>query len=79
MGLKKLPALRDYWRTDELGVPFVRNSMSRDRYEEIRANLHYANNLDPLRASDKAAKIHTILRNFSHGQIYDSEIFKKIE
>ena len=65
MGLKKLPALRDYWRTDELGVPFVRNSMSRDRYEEIRANLHFANNLDPLHASDKAAKIRPLIEHFN--------------
>ena len=54
MGLKKLPALRDYRRTDELGVPFVRDSMSRDRNEEIRKNLNFSNNLDPLRADDKA-------------------------
>ena len=65
MGLKKLPALRDYWRTDELGVPFVRNSMSRDRYEEIRANLHFANNLDPLRARDKASKIRPLIEHFN--------------
>ena len=65
MGLKKLPALRDYWRTDELGVPFVRNSMPRDRYEEIRANLHFVNNLDPLRASDKASKIRPLIEHFN--------------
>ena len=44
MGLKKLPALRDYWGNDELGVPFVRDSMSRDRFEEIRKNFHFSNN-----------------------------------
>ena len=66
MGLTKLPALRDYWRTDELGVQFVRESMARDRYEEIRKNLHFSNNLNPLLADDKAAKIRPLIEHFNY-------------
>ena len=65
MDLKKLPTLKDYWRTDELGVPVVPNSMSRNRYKEIRKNLHFSNNLDPLRTDDKAAKIRLSIEHFN--------------
>ena len=66
MGLKVLPSLKDYWRTDELGVPFVRNSMSRSRYMEIRSNLHFSNNHDPLHSNDKAAKIRPLIEHLNH-------------
>ena len=59
MGLKKLSALRDYWRTDELGVPFVRDSMSQDRYESIRKKFGF------LRGDDKVAKIRPLIEHFS--------------
>ena len=65
MGLIKLPSLRDYWRTDDLGVSFGRNAMPRDRYEEIRANLHFSNNMDPTRADDKAGKIRSLIEHFN--------------
>ena len=64
MGLKKLPALWDYRRTDELGVSFARDSMPRDRRNEIRKNLYFSNNLDPLRTDDKAAKIWQLIEHF---------------
>ena len=35
MGLKKLPSIRDYWRTDNLGATFIREIMPRDRFEEM--------------------------------------------
>ena len=65
MGLIKLLSLRDYWRTDDLGVSFVRNAMPRDRYEEIRANLHFSNNMDPTRADDKTGKIRSLIEHFN--------------
>ena len=65
MGLKRLLSLRDYWRTDELGVEFVREAMSRDRYEEIRQNLHFSNNLDPLLVDYKAAKFQPLIDHFN--------------
>ena len=65
MGLIKLPSGRDYWRTDDLGVSFVQNAMPRDRYEEIRANLHFSNNMDPTRADDKAGKIRSLIEHFN--------------
>ena len=65
MGLKKLPALRDYWRTDELGVPFVHHSMSRDRYKKIGKNLNFPKNWGPLRTDGKAAKIRPLTEHFN--------------
>ena len=63
MGLVKLPSLRDYWRTDAMGIDNVRETMPRKRYEVIRANLHFSNNLDPTHANDKAAKIRPLIEH----------------
>ena len=63
MGLVKLPSLRDYWRTDAMGIDYVRETMSQRRYEVIRANLHFSNNLDPTHANDKAAKIRPLIEH----------------
>lgn len=60
MGLVKSCALKNYCWTNNLGVLFVQNLMpkrDRDRHKEIRANLHFSNNLNPLLADNKGAKI----------------------
>ena len=65
MGLKKLPALTDYWRTDELRVPFAIDSISRDRYNGIRKNLYFSNNLDSPRTDDKAVKVRQLIEHYN--------------
>ena len=46
MGYHQLPSLRDYWSTDpDLAVPFIANIMPRKRFEELRAYVHFNNNL----------------------------------
>ena len=49
MGYHRLPSMRDYYaRTadPDLSVPFVKNVMSRDRFELIRRMLHFNDNAD---------------------------------
>ena len=46
MGVVRLPAYRDYWRTDDIGQEFVKKTMSRNRFFEILQNLHFNNNMD---------------------------------
>ena len=53
MGISRLPAFRDYFRTDELGLRFVTNSMSRDRFSEMLRNLHFTNNIGEKARTDK--------------------------
>lgn len=65
MGISRLPALRDYFRTDELGQSFVRNSMSRDRFSEILRNLHFTNNLAEQSKTDKAWKVRSLIEHFN--------------
>ena len=47
MALVKLPSIRDYWRSDELGKLFIKFHMTRDRFEEIWRNLHFSDNKGP--------------------------------
>lgn len=70
-----LPTTRHYWSTQPIfSVPFISNVMSRNRFEEIRSNLHFSNNLNqPSRDSqnyDRAFKIRPILN-------YINEAFAK--
>ena len=45
MGYHVLPSLRDYWSSEpDLGVPFIANIMTRNRFEEIRLLLHFNDN-----------------------------------
>ena len=60
MGLVKLPSIRDYWRSDELGQLFSKFHMTRDRFKEIWRNLHFSVNNDISTEGDKARKVKPI-------------------
>lgn len=60
-GYNKLPSERNYWSLDEdLGVPVVSNAMSRNRFQDIKRNIHLANN-DNLNQIDKMAKLRPLI------------------
>lgn len=56
-GYHTLPQVKLYWSSDEdKGVPIVKNAMSRNRFFEIKQNMHVANN-NQLDKEDKFAKL----------------------
>ncbi|KAB0803076.1 hypothetical protein PPYR_00046 [Photinus pyralis] len=60
-GYHKLPSERNYWSLDEdLRVPFVSNSMSRNRFLEIKKYIHLANN-SCINRQDKMSKIRPLM------------------
>lgn len=60
-GYHTLPQMKLYWSSDEdKGVPFVKNAMSRNRFLEIKKNIHLADN-DQLDKNDKFAKIRPLI------------------
>ena len=61
MSLKKLPAVRDYWRRDWLGVDAVRSVMSRRRFEQVKHCLMVANPSVEENEEDKLAKTRPFL------------------
>ena len=63
MGYHVLPTFRDYWATDLLegGVGLPATIMSRDRFESIRAHLHFSDNLDPRAKEDRYWKIRPVI------------------
>lgn len=70
MSIHRLPETRLYWSTLPIySVPLVSNAMTRLRFEEIRSNLHFANNDgQPTRddpSYDRAYKIRPVLNHFN--------------
>jgi hypothetical protein len=70
MGYHRLPAMRDYWKTDrDLHVPVVASTMPRRRFEKIRKYLHFSNNaIQPSRNSrkfDRAFKVRPLFCHFN--------------
>ena len=61
MSMKRLPAIRDYWRRDWLGVPLVGRIMSRRRFEQIKHCLMVANPTPEENEADKLAKTRPFL------------------
>lgn len=60
-GYHTLPQAKLYWSSDEdKGVPFVKNAMSRNRFLEIKQNIHLADN-DHLDKEDKFAKVRPLI------------------
>lgn len=56
-GYHTLPSVRDYWsKQPSLGVPIIRQAMSRNRFLEIKRFIHFCNN-DELDKDDKLAKV----------------------
>lgn len=60
-GYHELPTERAYWSLDEdLGVPVVTNCMSRNRYLDIKRNLHFVDN-SLISSNDKMYKVRPLL------------------
>lgn len=59
MGYHNLPSLRNYWSSEQdLNVPLVSNTMSRNRFQQILTNLHLNdNNAIPEDNTDKLYKL----------------------
>lgn len=73
-GYNTLPTTRSYWSNQStLGCQFVKNAMSRDRFEKINQNLHVCDNTN-LDASDKFAKA-TPLNNFLNKKFMQFGVF----
>lgn len=61
-----LQTLRNYWSTDDdMGVPFIANVMPRNRFEQIRQNLHFSDNNNHSQSSDRAYKIRSVIQHFN--------------
>lgn len=57
-GYHKLPSERSYWSLDDdLGVSLVSECMSRNRFLEIKRNLHFADNTLAVNSADKMFKL----------------------
>ena len=55
IGYHTLPSIRNYWNKDPgLGVKVVSDVMTRDRFFEIRAALHFVDNEKTHEKNDKA-------------------------
>nr|XP_023013431.1 piggyBac transposable element-derived protein 2-like [Leptinotarsa decemlineata] len=64
-GYHRLPREKLYWSLGEdLGVAFVSNAMSRNRFQEIKKYIHLANN-DELDNNDKMAKIRPLMKSLN--------------
>ncbi|XP_025192062.1 piggyBac transposable element-derived protein 3-like [Melanaphis sacchari] len=83
-GYHTLPATKLYWSKDEdKGIPLVRNSMSRNRFDSIKQNLHLSDN-DQLDKNDRFSKLRPLFdlineKNmqfgvFSHNLSIDEEM-----
>lgn len=55
MGIVKVPKLCDYWSNDDMvGQNYVKNKMSRNRFEMLLRMLHFADN----NSSDKSDRLY---------------------
>ena len=81
MGLVKLPSIRDYRRSDELGQLFSKFHMTRDRFKEIWRNLHFSDNNDISTEGDKARKVRPIIShlNFCYQNGAENEALQSID
>lgn len=61
-GYHRLPRERQYWSYDEdLGVPIVARSMSRNRFLDIKRNLHLVDNSLASTSNDKMFKVRPLV------------------
>ncbi|KAI4462448.1 transposase is4 [Holotrichia oblita] len=64
-GYHRLPREKLYWCTDEdLNIPLVRGSMSRNKYYEIKKYFHLANN-ETVDKNDKVYKIRSLMEKLN--------------
>lgn len=65
MGLVKLPAIRDYWRNDELyGIPLARKIMPRNRFELMLKFIHFSDNSEAP-PDDRLHKLRLVINLFT--------------
>ncbi|GBP89343.1 PiggyBac transposable element-derived protein 3 [Eumeta japonica] len=76
-GYHRLPRERQYWSYDEdLGVPLVARSMSRNRFLDIKRNLHLVDNSLASTSNDKMFKIRPLVESLNQ-KIIKMEFFMK--
>ncbi|XP_044740939.1 piggyBac transposable element-derived protein 3-like [Chrysoperla carnea] len=62
MGYHQLPSIKNYWSTDkDYDVPFVRNIMTRTRFETILSNIHINDNTFITNSNDKLYKVRPLI------------------
>lgn len=63
MGYHYLPRFHDYWAADPLdgGVALPSMVMSRDKFFQIKAHLHFTDNMDPRAKTDRYWKIRPVI------------------
>ena len=63
MGYHYLPRFHDYWAADPLdgGVALPSMVMSRDKFFQIKAHLHFTDNMDPRAKTDRYWKIKPVI------------------
>ncbi|CAG4977720.1 unnamed protein product [Parnassius apollo] len=68
-GYHELPSERAYWSLDEnLGVPLIANCMSRNRFSDIKRNLHFVDNSLAEGSNDKMFKMRPLC-DFIHKKL----------
>lgn len=73
MGLVKLPAIRDYWRSDNLySVPLAKTIMPRNKFELILKFIHFSDNEDLENGQDRLYKLRNVMNKFiyNYQQVY---------
>lgn len=80
-GYHTLPQVSHYWSSaDDLGVPLISNAMSRNRFNQIKAYIHFNDNADINDETklDKAFKVRPIIdsiaQSFSRFGVFDEKI-----
>lgn len=79
-GYHTLPSERDYWsESEDLGIPLVRNAMSRNAYLEIKSLIHFQDNTKAdQNKHDKSFKISPLIQmvnsNFSKWGVFQSNL-----
>ncbi|CAK1596423.1 unnamed protein product [Parnassius mnemosyne] len=78
-GYHKLPRERQYWSYDEdLGIPLVTNSISRNRFLDIKRNLHLVDNSLASASQDKMFKVRPLcdilMQKFSQFGVFHEDI-----
>lgn len=68
MGYHVLPAWKDYWSgSQDLGIPLISKSMSRNRFDTILCNLHVNDNSKiPLDNQDKVFKLKPMIESLNY-------------
>ena len=62
MGVQPRPTYRHYWSLNPLvNSPIFSETMSRDRYDQLTSNLHFADNEDPAAAEDRLWKLRSVI------------------